>query len=111
MPKIVVINGLARGGTNLAASLFAAQDGWHASDAALAEITCIDAFLPKDFVNRYPIALGKTAIGASVDSQLEKFKKENSYFPPAPIKPIKGDCLDMGPEEFEKAKQQFRKNT
>ena len=42
--KIAIINGLARGGTNLAANLLAAQSGWHVSDAAVAEISCIDQF-------------------------------------------------------------------
>ena len=74
MKKIVVINGLARGGTNLAANLLAAQNGWHASDAAIAEISCIDQFLPKDFINHYPKTLSYPAVRALVDGRLEKFK-------------------------------------
>lgn len=74
MNKIVVINGLARGGTNLAANLLAAQNGWHVSDAAIAEITCIDRFLPKDFVNHYPNALGQFDVKTIIDSRFEEFK-------------------------------------
>lgn len=76
MTRIVIINGLARGGTNLAANLFAAQDRWHVSDAAIAEITCIDKFLPKDFINHYPLALDHLRISALIDSKIEKFKAE-----------------------------------
>jgi len=74
MRKIVVINGLARGGTNLAANLLAAQNGWHASDAAIAEIACIDQFLPKDFINHCPKSPAQFDVGAIVDPQIEKFK-------------------------------------
>lgn len=74
MKKIVVINGLARGGTNLASNLLAAQKGWHVSDAAIAEIACIDQYLPKDFVNHYPKALGQSDVNAIINSRLEEFK-------------------------------------
>jgi hypothetical protein len=74
LKKIIVINGLARGGTNLAANLFAAQEGWHVSDAAIAEIACIDQFLSKDFVNHYSKALSSPQVKALIDGELEKFK-------------------------------------
>lgn len=70
----MVINGLARGGTNLAANLFAGQKKWHASDAAIAEISCVDAFLPKDFINRYSQAIGNVPVSALINSNIEKFK-------------------------------------
>lgn len=74
MKTIVVINGLARGGTNLAANLLAAQEGWHVSDAAIAEIACIDQFLPTDFINHYPKSLSYAEVRVMVDGALERFK-------------------------------------
>lgn len=72
--KIAIINGLARGGTNLAANLLAAQSGWHVSDAAVAEISCIDQFLPKDFKNRYPKKIEKNDVDNIVNVDIERFK-------------------------------------
>lgn len=74
MRKVIVINGLARGGTNLAANLLAAQYGWHVSDAAIAEITCIDQFLPRDFANHYTKTLGYSEVKRIIEGSLDKFK-------------------------------------
>lgn len=72
--NIIVINGLARGGTNLVANLMASQKKWHVSDAAIAEMTCIDQFLPKDFVNHYPKFVDFKDVRGIIDVSLEKFK-------------------------------------
>ena len=69
----IVINGLARGGTNLLGNIFAAQKNILSTDATLCEFLTINDFLPTDFINKYPKKVNHRMIQSFVDTNINNY--------------------------------------